>query len=41
MAPCDPSASDAAKKNAGFVARWDINKQNKEIELYGRIHADI
>ena len=28
-------------KNKGFVKRWDRQKQNKVIELYDRLHADI
>ena len=35
----DPTSADI--KNKGFVKRWERQKQNKEIELYGRLHADI
>jgi hypothetical protein len=38
---CNPTADNASKTNAGFVDRWNIMKQSKDIELYGRIHADI
>ena len=41
MVACDPSASDAPKKNAGFVDRWDRMKQSRVNKHYGRIHADI
>ena len=41
MAQCDQSTADAAKRNAGFVDRWDIMKKSKEIELYCQIQADI
>jgi hypothetical protein len=39
MLPCDSTHSDA--KNTGFVERWNLKKQSKEIEMYGRIHSDI
>ena len=39
--PCHPTAADAEKANKGFVDRWNIMKQSKEIQLYGRIQADI
>jgi len=35
----DPTSADI--KNKGFVKRWGRQKQSKEIELYGRLHADI
>ena len=35
----DPTS--AGIKNKGFVKRWERQKQSKEIELYGRLHADI
>jgi len=35
----DPTSADI--KNKGFVKRWERQKQSKETELYGRLHADI
>lgn len=31
----------ATSTNTGFVKRWNLNKQSKTIELYGKIHADL
>ena len=42
MFACDPSAVKAKTKgNVGLIDRWDRMKQSNEIELYGKIHADI
>jgi len=41
MLPCDPTKSAKATTNAAFVARWNRQKQRKEIEMYGRMHSDI
>ena len=35
----DPTSTSI--KNKGFVKRWERQKQNKVIELYGRLQADI
>ena len=39
--PCAPTKAAEPTTNAGFVARWNRQKQNKEIEMYGWIHSDI
>ena len=41
MLPCDPTATYTDEKNKGFIARWNRIKQNKEVDLYGRLHTDI
>jgi len=40
MQACDPTAA-ATTNNRGFISRWERCKHSKEIELYGRVHADI
>jgi len=35
----DPTSTSI--KNKGFARRWERHKENKIIELYGRLHADI
>jgi len=35
----DPTSDSI--KNKVFVKRWELQKQSKVIELYGRLHADI
>jgi hypothetical protein len=37
LAPCD----DKTVKNKGFITRWNIKKESKEIQMIGRIHSDI
>jgi hypothetical protein len=37
LAPSD----DKTVKNKGFITRWNRQKQNKEIQMIGRIHSDI
>jgi len=37
--PCDPTAADA--KNKYFFTRWNMIKQSKEVQIYGRIHSDV
>src|SRR5215469_2865189 len=40
MQACDPTAA-ATTNNKGFILRWERCKHSKEIQLYGRVHADI
>jgi len=35
----DPTSDSI--KNKGFAKRWNLQKQSKVTELYGRLHADI
>jgi hypothetical protein len=37
LTPCD----DKTVTNKGFLARWNRQKQSKEIQMIGRIHRDI
>jgi hypothetical protein len=39
MLPCDPTKTEST--NAGFIDRWNRQKQSKETEMCGRIHSDI
>ena len=39
MSACCPAT--VPSKNTGFVRRWNLCKQSKEIQMYGRLHADI
>jgi hypothetical protein len=39
MSACCPATVPA--KNTGFVRRWNLCKQSKEIQLYGRLHVDL
>jgi len=41
MLPCDPTKTYDDNTNTGFIARWNRQKQSKEIEMYGRVHSDI
>jgi hypothetical protein len=41
MLICDPTNTYTDKTNKGFIRRWNLQKQNKIIELVGRLHADI
>jgi hypothetical protein len=39
ISPCCHATATA--KNTGFVRRWNLCKQSKEIQLYGRLHVDL
>jgi hypothetical protein len=41
MLTCDPTDTSAATANKGWARRWILQKQSKEIEMIGRLHADI
>ena len=36
--PCDPKADS---RNTWFIARWNLVKQSKEVQLLGGLHSDI
>jgi hypothetical protein len=40
MLPCDTTKAEESR-NAGFITRWNKQKQSKEIEMHGLIHSDI
>jgi len=40
MLACDPTIGSLSN-NKGFIKRWELCKHSKEIQLYGRVHADI
>jgi len=39
LLPCDPTKAES--RNTGFIARWTLVKQSKEVQLLGRLHSDI
>jgi hypothetical protein len=41
MLICDPTDTSAATSNKGWVRRWNLQNQSKEIEMIGRLHTDI
>jgi hypothetical protein len=38
---CDPTDTSAATAHKGWARRWLLQKQSKEIEMVGRLYADI
>ena len=36
---CDPTKAES--RNTGFISRWTLVKQSKEVQLLGRLHSDI
>jgi hypothetical protein len=41
MLTCDPTDTSATTANKGWARRWNLQKLSKEIEMVGRLHADI
>jgi hypothetical protein len=39
LGPCDPKEANA--KNRGFVERWKRSNESREVQMIGRIHADL
>ena len=39
LLPCDHTKAES--RNTGFIARWTLVEQSKEVHLVGRLHSDI